>query len=78
MKEDNFNDLPEWRDHYIDEEQEGEGWKPNRTKDSCKALYKQWGSIITMLKACLKDVATEEKEESWSDNYQGMMLGDAY
>ena len=78
MKDDNFSDLPDWKDNLDDPDDEGEGWKPNPTREACMALYKQWGVVMTMLNGCLRDNDEEKTEESWTDNYQGMMLGDAF
>lgn len=75
MKDNNFNDLPEWHDRFDDE---GEEWKPNPTKQACKALYQQWGIIMTMLKGGLDiDKLQKETGENWTTDYQAMMLGDA-
>ena len=78
MKDNNFNDLPEWRDGFNDPDDEGEEWKPNPTKEACKALYQQWGIIITMLKGGLDiDKLQKETDDTWTTDYQTMMLGDA-
>ena len=79
MKDDNFSDIPEWDDELDDLGEEGEEWKPDPTKEACKALYKKWASIVTMLNGCLK-TETEDKEarENWTEDYQAMMVGDAY
>jgi hypothetical protein len=76
MKENNFSDLPDWDDDLNDPDDEGEEWKPNPTRDACKEMYKQWSVIMTMLNGCLNK--EEEKEnDSWTSDYQAMMLGDA-
>ena len=75
MKNDNFSDLPSWDDDLNDPNDEGEEWKPNPTRDACKEMYAQWSVVMTMLNGCLN--ADEEKEDSWTADYQGMMLGDA-
>lgn len=35
----------------MDEEEEGESWKPNPTRDACKAMYEQWNEVVLILKA---------------------------
>ena len=77
MKDDNFSDLPEWKDNLNDPEDEGEEWKPNPTRDACKEMYKQWSVVMTMLNGCLNDTDEKKEDESWTANYQSMMLGDA-
>lgn len=47
MKIDDLNGLPEWKNdeiHY--HEEEGEDWKPNPTRDLCKAMYEQWNQVM--------------------------------
>ncbi len=71
-----LNELPEWDDSLDEELEEGEEWKPNITKEACKALYEKWGTIMSMLKGGLP--AECEEEDIHSSFYQGMMIGDAY
>lgn len=74
-----FNDLPDWDDNLKDPDEEGEEWKPNPTKEACKALYQQWSVIMTMLKGGLNlDKEEKETEETHSSYYKSMMVGDAY
>ena len=78
MKDNNFNEVPEWDDDLKDHDEEGEEWKPNPTKEACKALYKQWAIVMIMLNGALQiDEEEKESEESWTNNYQSIMLGDA-
>jgi hypothetical protein len=83
MKDDDLNDLPQWDDHeFDDEDEEGKGWKPNATKEACKAMYGQWGTVMTVLKAAFdslheptdEDMATKEM----TDDHVAMIMGDAY
>ena len=41
MDTDKFTDLPDWDDERFnaDEDEEGENWKPNLTRESCKAMF---------------------------------------
>jgi hypothetical protein len=83
MDYDNLSDLPEWEDdEFNDEEDEGETWKPNPTREACKALYEQWQQVMIVLNGALDSMRIEEKEdgfpaEYWED-HKGMLLGDAY
>lgn len=83
MKDDNLNDLPEWDDHEFDDEaHEGETWKPNPTKAACKAMYIQWSTVMTVLKAAFdslddptdEDMATKEMMK----DHVAMIMNDAY
>ncbi len=74
-----FNDIPEWDDNLKNIDEEGEEWKPNPTRDACKALYQQWSVILTMLKgALITENEVKETEETHSSYYKSMMIGDAY
>ena len=85
MNNDYLNDLPEWDDHEFDgdEDDDGEGWKPNPTRDACKATYQQWGTVMTVLKAAfdsLKEPADEEDMlgKEMVEDHVAMVMGDAY
>ena len=81
MKEDNLSGLPQWDDHEFNDE-EGEAWKPNPTKAACKAMYLQWNTVMTVLKAAFEslietaegDMFTKEMLEDEID----MIINDAY
>ncbi len=83
MKFDNLSDLPEWEDEeFRDEDEEGEEWKPNPTRDACKALYQQWQQVMIVLNGALESMTIEEKEggfpaDYWED-HSAMILGDAF
>ena len=48
MEFDNISGLPEWEDDdFLNEDEEGEEWKPNPTRDACKAMYEQWKQVMT-------------------------------
>ncbi len=84
MNIDDLNELPEWNDdEFIDDEyKEGEGWKPNPTRDFCKAMYEQWNQVMIVLKAgfdTLKDPGEDSLyPKGYIDDYKAMMLADAY
>jgi hypothetical protein len=83
MNYDNLSDLPEWDDDdFRDEEEEGEEWKPNATRDACKAMYQQWQQVMIMLNGAIDTMVMEEKEDGFSkehwEDYKGMILGDAF
>jgi hypothetical protein len=78
-----LSDLPEWDDDDLnDEEEEGENWKPNPTRDACKALYGQWQQVMLVLNGALDSMNLAETEdgfpaEYWED-HKGMLIGDAF
>lgn len=80
---DNISGMPEWDDDdFRDEDEEGEEWKPNPTRDACKAMYEQWKQVMIVLKGALETIKTDEAEDSFSAEYRedhkAMLLGDAY
>ena len=85
MRFDNLSDLPEWDDNeFNDEAEEGERWKPNPTKDACKAMYMQWQQVMMMLKGALETMQVKDESEEaempvdfW-DDYKQTIIGDAY
>lgn len=83
MKDDYLSDLPEWEDdEFRDEDTEGEGWKPNPTREACKNLYMQWNQVMIVLNGAMDSMTVEEKEDGfpagyWED-HKAMILGDAY
>ena len=84
MRLDNLSDLPEWDDNGFNDENEGEGWKPNPTKDACKAMYLQWQQVMMMLKGALETVQVKDEPDEvempldfW-DDYKQTIIGDAY
>jgi len=83
MKIDHLSDLPDWDDdEFKDEDEEGEEWKPNPTREACKELYKQWQQVMIVLNGALDSLVSEEKEggfpaDYWED-HKAMLLGDAY
>ena len=83
MNFDHLSDLPEWDDdEFKDEDDEGEGWKPNPTKNACRNLYQQWQQVMIVLNGAFDSMNIEEKEggfppDYWED-HKGMILGDAY
>lgn len=85
MNNDDLNDLPEWDDQEFgdDEDNDGEGWKPNPTRDACKAMYQQWGSVMTVLKAAFDSLKEPTDEEDllgkeMMDDHVAMVMSDAY
>jgi len=84
MPFDHLSNLPDWEDDEFKEE-EGEEWKPNPTKDACKALYLQWQQVMMLLKGTLdsiepkggKAAADGFPDEYW-EHYKETLLGDGY
>ena len=80
MRFDDLNELPPWDDDE-DEVDEGEEWKPNPTKDACKALYEKWNQIMIMITGAIataKDIVDDVETESHLQDIKGMILGDAF
>ena len=84
MKIDDLNELPEWDDDEFrdDEDAEGEEWKPNPTKDLCKAMYEQWNQVMIVLKAAF-DSLKEPGEDNVSpddilEHFKAKLIADAY
>ena len=82
MRNDDFHELPPWEDDEFDDEEEGESWKPNPTREACKAMYEQWNEVVTVLRAGL-DSLEEAKDDGLFDkdyieDFKGTLLGDAF
>lgn len=69
--------LPNWNNDF-DDDNEGEGWKPNPTKDACKKLYIKWNEIVGMLRGALNIEMADSDEKDFYQNNIAMILGDAY
>ena len=85
MSLDNLSGMPEWEDdEFDDEDKEGEEWKPNPTRDACKAMYEQWKEVMTLLNAAFDtdhrpDEPEEENDEkSLVAHSKAMIIGDAF
>lgn len=83
MAFDKISGLPEWDDDdFRDEDEEGEGWKPNPTRDACKEMYEQWKQVMIVLTGALETLKAEEKEDGFPADYwedhKAMLMGDAY
>ena len=83
MNADNLSDLPEWDDDRLNfgiEEDEGEGWKPNPTREACKALYRQWREVMFVLKGILNPILEmdEKEDEMMLVDCARMILTDAH
>ncbi len=72
MNADNLSDLPEWDEDRFDMRgEEGEEWKPNPTRDACKALYQKWREVMFLLNGILNPV-----EETSDDSTEALMFAD--
>ena len=83
MKIDDLNELPAWDDHeFGSDDNDGEGWKPNPTKDTCKAMYRQWNIVMTVLKAAFDSLKESGDDEMFCkemmEDHVSMIMGDAY
>ena len=82
MNYDHLSDLPDWDDDEFKDEEEGEEWKPNPTRDACKVLYEQWQQVMIVLNGALDSMVIEEKEDGFPADYwedhKAMLVGDGY
>ncbi len=81
MNIENLNELPDWDDDAFGNE-DGESWKPNPTRDACKAMYVQWNTVMIVLKAAfesMKEPADDDlmNKEMVQDQVD-MVMGDAF
>jgi len=82
MNYDHLSDLPDWDDDEFKDEEEGEEWKPNPTRDACKVLYEQWQQVMIVLNGALDSMVIEKKEDGFPADYwedhKAMLVGDGY
>jgi hypothetical protein len=83
MRINNLNELPEWEDdEFKNEDEEGEGWKPNPTSILCKAMYEQWNQVMFVLNAAFDSLNEPGEDNMFSkehlEDHKGMVLGDAF
>jgi hypothetical protein len=80
--DDQYHELPEWQDDFMDEEEEGESWKPNPTRDACKAMYEQWNEVVLILKAAfdsLKEPKDNDRfDKEYTEEFKASLLSDAF
>ena len=80
MKIDELNELPDWEDD--DLELEGESWKPNPTREACKARYLQWNSVMTILKANFESlkypIEDQQIYREMIEDHISRVMGDGY
>ncbi len=83
MSFDRLSGTPNWDDDdFRDEDKEGEEWKPNVTRDACKAMYLQWQQVMILLTAALETMNTDTGADSFTaemwETQKDMLMGDAY
>lgn len=83
MDIDKLSGMPDWDDDdFRDEDDEGEEWKPNPTRDACKAMYEQWKQVMIVLTGALDNLKTDTGEEGFPADYwedhKAMLIGDAH
>jgi len=86
MNLDRLNGLPEWDDDdefdRLGEDSEGEGWTPNPTPDACKAMYKKWNEVMTMLHGALGTEDDDEGDKTddgfYAKGHKAMIFSDAF
>lgn len=82
MNTDNFNDLPDWDESRLRGGDDDESWKPDSTREACKALYKQWQQVFFLLKGITAHVGEEpaanaDPEREMLIETSQAMIGDA-
>ena len=83
MRIDDFNELPDWDDDDFSDDDEGEGWKPNPTRDACKAMYQQWNTVMMVLKAAFDSLKEPNEEDNMLskemlEDHIAMLTGDSF
>ncbi len=82
MEIDDLNELPEWDEDEFHDDEEGEEWKPNPTRDLCKAIYEQWNQVMIVLKAAFDSIKEPGEEniypKGYIEDHKVMLLGDAH
>lgn len=82
MNTDNLSDLPEWDDDEFENEDKSEAWKRNETRAACKAMYLQWSTVMTVLKATLDSLnETGEEDPAMQETMKehvDMIMDDVY
>ena len=82
MEIDDLNELPDWNEDEFDDDEDGEGWKPNPTRDLCKAMYEQWNQVMIVLQAAFDSLKEPGENSLYSKDYieqhKAMMLADAF
>src|SRR4051794_12696590 len=79
----NLNELPEWDDDELkDESAAGEDWKTSATTELCKAMYRQWNTVVLVLKAAFDSMKEPGKDSMYNkaflEDQKEIILGDAY
>lgn len=76
--------MPEWDDdEFLDKEDaEREDWKPNPTKDLCKAMDKQWIQVMMVLKAAFESLDNPGPDNLYPKDFiedqVAMLISDGY
>ena len=75
-----FTDLPDWDDQeFHSEEDEGEEWKPNPTREACRTLYAKWQEVFFVLKGIMAPFLENGAEkDSMLAETAGDLIGDAH
>ena len=64
MNTDKFTDLPDWDDkQFNSDDEERESWKPNPTREACKALFRNWQEVVFLLNGILGQFLEKEGKE---------------
>ena len=64
MNTDKFTDLPDWDDkQFNSDDEEWESWKPNPTREACKALFRNWQEVVFLLNGIIGPFLEKEGKE---------------
>ena len=67
--------LPEWKDRYFPENDQGDDWKYAADKEAAKTLYNKWREVFQLVMAFTDTLADEDSKPDTSDLiYQNAMM----
>jgi hypothetical protein len=66
MRSDDLNELPEWDDGDLkDEDEEGEDWKPDPTRDLWQIIRDEIDKFRELFKQWVASFEKDEYEDDW-------------
>ena len=79
---DDLSGLPDWDEDAFNDDNEGEEWKPNLTREAAKAVYEQWKQVMVVINGALDSMNTMTGKGGFTakhwENIKQMTLTDAY
>ena len=71
----NLFTLPEWKENYFPESEEGENWKYAADKSAAKSLYNKWREVFQLVMAFTDTLVEEDSPPTTRDLiYENAML----